>query len=75
MLFLARTIGDGGTMFARRVARRTARRTARRQARFHDADRNDSGYAAELEELASLKGRGLISDTDYEAKRRKILGI
>jgi hypothetical protein len=62
-------------MFARRVARRTARRTARRQGSFRDEKQNETGYAAELEELAELKQRGLISDADFEDKKRQILGI
>ena len=32
-------------------------------------------YVAELEKLAQLKGQGLISDEDYEAKKKQILGI
>jgi Short C-terminal domain len=62
-------------MFARTVARRTARRTVRRQeGRNIDAKRED-GYTAELEELAKLKEHGLISDADFEAKKKQILGI
>lgn len=62
-------------MFARRVARRTARRTVRRQERFHDGAKPDEGYGAELEELAELRERGLISQADFEAKKKQILGI
>ncbi len=32
-------------------------------------------YVAELEKLAQLKGQGLISDEDYEAKKKQVLGI
>ena len=32
-------------------------------------------YVAELEKLAQLKGQGLISEEDYEAKKKQILGI
>ena len=61
-------------MFARRVARRTARRTSRRQDRFDDGS-TDQSYEVQLEELAKLKDEGLISDADYEAKKKQILGI
>jgi hypothetical protein len=32
-------------------------------------------YAAELEKLARLKQQGLISEEDFEAKKKQILGI
>jgi len=62
-------------MFARRVARRTARRTARRQDTLDSDARSQEGSTAELEELAKLRERGLISDADFEAKKKQILGI
>lgn len=31
--------------------------------------------AAQLEQLAKLKEQGLISEADYEAKKKQILGI
>ena len=62
-------------MFARRVARRTARRTVRRQERRNTDTKREDGYSAELEELAKLKEQGLISDADFEAKKKQILGI
>jgi membrane protease subunit (stomatin/prohibitin family) len=62
-------------MFARRVARRTARRTARRQGTVQQTNTNETGTTAELEELATLKERGLITEADFEAKKRQILGI
>jgi Short C-terminal domain len=61
-------------MFARRVARRTARRTSRRLDRLDDGSK-DQSYEAQLEELAKLRDEGLISDADYEAKKKLILGI
>jgi hypothetical protein len=33
------------------------------------------GLTAQVEELAKLKEQGLISDADYEAKKKQILGI
>jgi hypothetical protein len=75
---------------SRRVARRTARRTTRRQMYMQDAMSGgydepeyapspaapaEPDYAAELEKLASLKEQGVISEDDFEAKKKQILGI
>jgi hypothetical protein len=32
-------------------------------------------YAAELQQLAALKGQGLITEEEFEAKKMQILGI
>ena len=32
-------------------------------------------YAAELQQLAQLKGQGLITEEEFEAKKKQILGI
>jgi hypothetical protein len=32
-------------------------------------------YVAELEQLASLRDAGVLSDEEFEAKKRQILGI
>jgi hypothetical protein len=32
-------------------------------------------YTAELEQLARLKQQGILSDEEFEAKKRQILGI
>jgi predicted Zn-dependent peptidase len=32
-------------------------------------------YAAELQQLAALKGQGLITEEEFEAKKKQILGI
>ena len=32
-------------------------------------------YAAELEQLAQLKAQGIITEEEFEAKKRQILGI
>jgi Short C-terminal domain len=32
-------------------------------------------YAAELEQLAQLKNQGIITDEEFEAKKKQILGI
>jgi hypothetical protein len=75
---------------SRRVARRTARRTARRQAYFRDAMEPEPEYeqpapppaaaapapdmASQLAELAKLKEQGALSEEEFEAAKRKILG-
>ena len=32
-------------------------------------------YMAELEQLASLRDAGILTDEEFEAKKRKILGL
>ena len=32
-------------------------------------------YAAELEQLAQLKAQGILTDQEFEAKKKQILGI
>lgn len=32
-------------------------------------------YVAELEQLASLKSAGILTDEEFEAKKRQILGL
>ena len=34
-----------------------------------------SDYAAELEQLAQLKAQGILTDDEFEAKKKQILGI
>jgi hypothetical protein len=74
---------------SRRVARRTARRTTRRQMAMQgmydepeyaepapaQAAPAEPSYAQELEQLAQLKAQGVISEEDFEAKKKQILGI
>jgi hypothetical protein len=76
---------------SRRTARRTARRTTRRQQYWNDMDSGyddepepqyaapppaqEPDYAAELEKLAGLKNQGIISEEEFEAKKKQILGL
>lgn len=78
-------------MGGRRGARRAARRTVRRVDRRQDAGTPEPAateapppqapepatpsLGAQLEQLAKLKEQGLITDADYEAKKKQILGI
>lgn len=36
---------------------------------------SDDAYLDELEKLADLRDRGIITDEDFEAKKKKLLGI
>lgn len=75
---------------SRRVARRTARRTSRRQAYFQDAAGGygydepepaapaapaEPDYSAELQKLARLREQGILTDEEFDAKKKQILGI
>jgi putative oligomerization/nucleic acid binding protein len=35
----------------------------------------EPGYTAELEQLAQLKAQGILTDEEFEAKKKQILGI
>jgi Short C-terminal domain len=74
----------------RRVARRTARRTSRRVARRQQwlqqdqegppADSADYGEATpdpaeELQKMAELHKQGVLTDEEFAAKKKQILGI
>jgi putative oligomerization/nucleic acid binding protein len=74
---------------ARRTARRTSRRQMAMYGNqgYDDPGYDEApppaapaapaqpSYAEELEKLAALKSQGIISDEDYEAKKKQILGI
>jgi Short C-terminal domain len=76
---------------SRRVARRTARRTSRRQAAFRDSydDGYDEPQQApppqaapaqpditeQLQGLAKLHEQGILTDEEFAAKKKEILGI
>jgi hypothetical protein len=76
---------------SRRVARRTARRTSRRQAAFRDSydDGYDEPQQAppqqaapaqpemteQLQDLAKLHEQGILTDDEFQAKKKEILGI
>lgn len=73
---------------ARRTARRTTRRQMYMQDAMSGgydepepeyapppAAPAEPDYTAELQKLASLKEQGIISEDDFEAKKKQILGI
>ena len=75
---------------SRRVARRTARRTSRRQmAMYDDQQGYDEPQSApppqaapaepdmtdQLQDLAKLHEQGILTDDEFQAKKKEILGI
>ena len=72
-------------MPARRVARRTSRRTSRRmadqQAPQQAAPPPVSAPAAppddmaQIQQLATMKDQGLLTEEEFQAKKKQILGI
>ncbi len=78
-----------GRRVARRTARRTTRRQMMIQGAYDQPDYDEPqyaapppapaqaapDYAAELQKLAQLKEQGIISDAEFEAKKKQILGI
>jgi hypothetical protein len=70
----------------RRIARRTARRTANRQADMAAPPPEAPAAApppapaapdstAELQQLAALHEQGILTDEEFEAKKKQILGL
>jgi len=73
-------------MPARRVARRTSRRTSRRmadqQAPQQAAPAPPPAAAAappddmaQIQQLATMKDQGLLTEEEFQAKKKQILGI
>ena len=72
-------------MPARRVARRTSRRTSRRMADQQAPQQAAPPPApaaaarpddmAQIQQLATMKDQGLLTDEEFQAKKKQILGI
>jgi Short C-terminal domain len=73
-------------MPARRVARRTSRRTSRRMADAQTSQQAAPPPAAapapapqddmaQIQQLATMKDQGLLTEEEFQAKKKKILGI
>jgi hypothetical protein len=68
-----------------RVAHRQQRRWAEEDQQAYEAQQYEAqqasaapaepDYGAELEQLAKLKNQGIISEEEFEAKKKQILGI
>jgi hypothetical protein len=81
----ARTAVVAGTASAvhGRVARRQERRYAEEDQREYDAAMAaapaaapaEPDYTAELEQLAQLKAQGILTEDEFQAKKKQILGI
>jgi hypothetical protein len=75
----ARTAVVAGTATAvsGRVARRQQRKWAEDEGHAYEASAQpaESDYAAQLEQLAQLKAQGIITEDEFEAKKKQILGI
>jgi hypothetical protein len=82
----ARTAVFAGTATAvsNRVSRRQARRWAEEDQQASDAQMYqeqqqtapaEPDYTAQLEQLAQLKNQGIISEDEFQAKKKQILGI
>jgi membrane protease subunit (stomatin/prohibitin family) len=71
-------------MPARRVARRTSRRTSRRMAASQQEPQAAPPQAAapapqddmaQIQQLATMKDQGLLTEEEFQAKKKQILGI
>jgi hypothetical protein len=72
-------------MPARRVARRTSRRTSRRMADSQQPQQAAPPPApaaaappddmAQIQQLATMKDQGLLTEEEFQAKKKQILGI
>ena len=76
-------------MPARRVARRTSRRTSRRMSAAQQPTQAAPPQAAapapaapaqqddmaQIQQLAAMKDQGLLTEKEFEAKKKQILGI
>jgi Short C-terminal domain len=71
-------------MPARRVARRTSRRTSRRMADSQPDPQAAPTQAAapapqddmaQIQQLATMKDQGLLTEEEFQAKKKQILGI
>jgi Short C-terminal domain len=76
-------------MPARRVARRTSRRTSRRMSAAQPPPQEAPQQAAapapaapaqqddmaEIQQLATMKDQGILTEEEFEAKKKQILGI
>ena len=73
-------------MPARRVARRTSRRTSRRMADAQTSQQAAPPPAAaaapapqddmaQIQQLAAMKDQGILTEEEFQAKKKQILGI
>jgi hypothetical protein len=83
-------VAGTATAVSGRVARRQQRKYADQDAEYVQTQAQAAGqgyeqayepapaapdYAAELEQLAQLKAQGILTEEEFEAKKKQILGI
>ena len=61
--------------YARQEAEAYDQQMAAQQAAAAQAAPAQPDYTAELEQLAQLKAQGILTDEEFEAKKKQILGI
>ena len=61
--------------YARQDQEAYEQQMAQQQAYAQQAAPAAPDYAAELEQLAQLKAQGILTDEEFEAKKKQILGI
>jgi hypothetical protein len=61
--------------YARQDQEAYEQQVAAQQAYAQQAAPAASDYTAELEQLAQLKAQGILTDEEFEAKKKQILGI
>ena len=61
--------------YARQDQEAYEQQMAQQQAAPQQAAPAAPDYAAELEQLAQLKAQGILTDEEFEAKKKQILGI
>lgn len=60
---------------SRRQANRWAEKDAQKAAAAQPAEAPTDPMTAQLEQLADLRQRGILTQDEYEAKKRQVLGI
>jgi len=61
--------------YAAQDQQRYEEQMAQQQAAQEQAVPDEPDYVAEIEKLAQLKNQGIISEEEFEAKKKQILGI
>lgn len=67
--------GTAGRVHHRQQQRYAAEDEQAYQEQASQAAPGEPDYASELEQLAQLKAQGIITEEEFEAKKKQILGI
>ena len=76
-------VAGTATAVSNRVSRRLAGRWSEQEQQAYEQQQAaapppaaaEPDYMAELEQLAQLKAQGILTDEEFEAKKKQILGI